>query len=66
MNRGVSLFQAIFQVKENLESELGREPTDAELGAAMNMAVPRLRRHRDVGRAARNKLIKVHTHLQFY
>lgn len=58
--------KAIFQVKENLESELGREPTDAELGAAMNMAVPRLRRHRDVGRAARNKLIKHNLRLVLY
>lgn len=46
-------------MQENLRSELQSEPTDAEVAEAMNMPVQRLRRLRDVGRAARNKLIKV-------
>lgn len=53
------MFQAIFEVQENLQNELQREPTDAELAEAMNVTVRQLRRHLDVGRAARNKLIKV-------
>ena len=49
------MFQAILEVQENLRSE----PTAAGVAEAMNMPVQRLRRLRDVGRAARNKLIKV-------
>ena len=36
-----------------------RDPTDAELAEATGMTVQQLRRRLDVGRAARNKLIKV-------
>ncbi|KAG1346461.1 RNA polymerase sigma factor sigE, chloroplastic/mitochondrial [Cocos nucifera] len=50
--------KAIFEVKKNLNKDLNREPTDAELAAAVNMTVPQLRRHIEAGRAARNKLIK--------
>ena len=52
-------FQAILKVQENLQNELEREPTDVEVAEAMNLPVQRLRRLREVGRAARNKLIKV-------
>ena len=48
-------------MKENLQRELGRDPTDAEVGEAMNMSVLQVRRHVEVGRAARNKLIKVNS-----
>lgn len=51
--------QAILPVKESVENDLGRVPTDRELAAAMNMNVGQLRKHLEVGRAARNKLIKV-------
>lgn len=54
-------FQAIFEVKENLHKDLNKEPTEGELAAAVNMTVPQLRRHIEVGQAARNKLIKVST-----
>lgn len=46
-------------MKESLHKDLLREPTDSEMAAAMNMRVSRLRQHVEVGRAARNKLIKV-------
>lgn len=46
-------------MKESVENDLGRVPTDSELAAAMNMNVVQLRKHLEVGRAARNKLIKV-------
>jgi RNA polymerase sigma factor len=56
--------QAIFQVQESLRrDELQRDPTEAELAEANNMSVQQLRRRLDVGRAARNKLIKVLLHL---
>lgn len=42
--------------------DLGREPTDGELASAINMNVQQLRRHLEVGHAARNKLIKVITY----
>jgi RNA polymerase sigma factor len=46
-------------VKENLLKDLGREPTEGELAEAMNMNVVQVRKRMEVGRAARNKLIKV-------
>ena len=54
-----SFIQAIFEVQESLREELQRDPTDAELAEATGMTVHQLRRRLDVGRAARNKLIKV-------
>ncbi|CAI9775064.1 unnamed protein product [Fraxinus pennsylvanica] len=48
----------ILQVKDNLENDLGRKPTDDELAEATNMDVIQLRKQMEVGRAARNKLIK--------
>ncbi|KAL2556184.1 RNA polymerase sigma factor sigE [Forsythia ovata] len=50
--------KAILQVKENLQNDLGREPTDCELAEATNMETFQLRKHMGVGRAARYKLIK--------
>ncbi|KAL9240518.1 hypothetical protein vseg_014726 [Gypsophila vaccaria] len=50
--------KALLQVKDNLQRELGRDPTDAELGKATNMTVGEVKRHMEVGHAARNKLIK--------
>ena len=54
-----NFFQALLQVKEALNEDLGREPSDAELADATNMSVMQLRRNIEVGHAARNKLIKV-------
>lgn len=53
--------QALFEVNENLKIALGREPAEAELADATKMTVAQVRRHLEVGRAARNKLIKVFT-----
>ncbi|OIT06417.1 PREDICTED: RNA polymerase sigma factor sigE, chloroplastic/mitochondrial [Nicotiana attenuata] len=50
--------KAILQVKENLQNDLGREPTDAEVAEATNIDASELRKNLEVGRAARNKLIK--------
>ncbi|XP_074281783.1 RNA polymerase sigma factor sigE, chloroplastic/mitochondrial [Silene latifolia] len=54
----LELRKALLQVKENLQRELGRDPTDAELGQATNMTVIQVRRKMEAGHAARNKLIK--------
>ena len=48
-------------MKENLQRELERDPTDAELGEAMNMSVLQVKRHMEVGHAARDKLIMVNS-----
>ncbi|KAL6609462.1 hypothetical protein ACP70R_039431 [Stipagrostis hirtigluma subsp. patula] len=58
--------KAIFEVQESLRDELQRDPTDAELAEATNMTVLQLRRRLDVGRAARNKLIKHNLRLVLY
>ncbi|KAM4068816.1 hypothetical protein ACB094_12G041300 [Castanea mollissima] len=50
--------KALLQVKDNLQKDLGREPTEGELAEATNMNVVQVRKHMEVGRAARNKLIK--------
>ncbi|XP_059462684.1 RNA polymerase sigma factor sigE, chloroplastic/mitochondrial-like [Corylus avellana] len=50
--------KALLQVKENLQKDLGREPTEGELAEAMKMNVVQVRKRMEVGRAARNKLIK--------
>ncbi|XP_058096094.1 RNA polymerase sigma factor sigE, chloroplastic/mitochondrial isoform X1 [Magnolia sinica] len=50
--------KALLQVKEGLQKDLGRAPTDGELAAATNMRVAKVKRNIEVGRAARNKLIK--------
>ncbi|KAL0400626.1 UNVERIFIED_CONTAM: RNA polymerase sigma factor sigE, chloroplastic/mitochondrial [Sesamum latifolium] len=48
----------ILHVKETLQADLGREPTDDELAEATNIDVDQLRKQLEIGRAARNKLIK--------
>ncbi|OEL12738.1 RNA polymerase sigma factor sigE, chloroplastic/mitochondrial [Dichanthelium oligosanthes] len=58
--------KAIFEVRESLREDLQREPTDAELAEATCMTVQQLRRRLDVGRAARNKLIKHNLRLVLY
>lgn len=45
-------------MKENLQKDLGREPTNGELAEATNMSVVQVKKHLEVGRAARSKLIK--------
>uniref|UniRef100_A0A2N9EN09 RNA polymerase sigma-70 domain-containing protein n=1 Tax=Fagus sylvatica TaxID=28930 RepID=A0A2N9EN09_FAGSY len=56
--------KALLQVKENLQKDLGREPTEGELTEATNMNVVQVRKHMEVGRAARSKLIKVRVEIQ--
>jgi hypothetical protein len=51
-------------VKEHLQENLGGEPTDVELDKATNMDVLQVRKQIAVGRAARNKLIKVMIYFQ--
>jgi RNA polymerase sigma factor len=46
-------------VKDDLEKELAREPTEAEIADATNMRTTQVKKTIEVGRAARNKLIKV-------
>lgn len=46
-------------MKENLQRDLGREPTDVELAEATDMSAVQVKRLMEVGQAARNKLIKV-------
>lgn len=53
------------QVKEQLQKDLGREPTDVELAEATNMSAAQVKKCLEVGRAARNKLIKVRIILSF-
>ncbi|KAG6387760.1 hypothetical protein SASPL_152952 [Salvia splendens] len=48
----------ILKVKETLKSDLGRDLTDDEVAKKINMDVFQLRKQLEVGRAARNKLIK--------
>lgn len=50
--------KALLQVNETLRRYFGREPTEGELAGVTNMNVVQLRKHMEVGRAARNKLIK--------
>lgn len=42
-----------------MQNDLGKELTDDELASATNISTAQLRKHMEVGRAARNKLIKV-------
>ncbi|XP_021302430.1 RNA polymerase sigma factor sigE, chloroplastic/mitochondrial isoform X2 [Sorghum bicolor] len=57
-SQSARLFKTMQPMKESLREELQRDPTDAELAEATGMTVHQLRRRLDVGRAARNKLIK--------
>ncbi|XP_022984454.1 RNA polymerase sigma factor sigE, chloroplastic/mitochondrial-like isoform X2 [Cucurbita maxima] len=54
----VQPMKALIQAQEELQKGLGREPTEGELANATNMNVIQVRRQLEVGRAARNKLIK--------
>ncbi|XP_077252172.1 RNA polymerase sigma factor sigE, chloroplastic/mitochondrial-like isoform X5 [Tasmannia lanceolata] len=56
--------KALLEVKENMHKGLGREPTDDELATANNMNITQMRRHIEVGRSARSKLIKVRMEIQ--
>lgn len=49
---------ALLQVKENMQTNLGRELTDGELAEATNTSVTQVRKQLEVGQAARSKLIK--------
>lgn len=46
-------------MKEDLHKELAREPTEEEIGDATNMSTVKVKKAIEVGRAARNKLIRV-------
>ncbi|XP_051122984.1 RNA polymerase sigma factor sigE, chloroplastic/mitochondrial-like [Andrographis paniculata] len=48
----------ILQVKDSLQNDLGREVTREELSEATQLGPVELRKQLEVGRAARNKLIK--------
>lgn len=50
--------KAFVQVKDQLQEDLGREPTDVELARATNMSAAQVKKCLEVGRAARSKLIK--------
>ncbi|CAI0449852.1 unnamed protein product [Linum tenue] len=50
--------KALIQLKDDLHKTLGREPVDGELAQATSSTVVDVRRQLEVGRAARNKLIK--------
>lgn len=46
-------------MKDELEKSMGREPREAEIAGEINMSVAEVKRIIEIGRAARNKLIKV-------
>nr|AKC88754.1 sigma factor [Pelargonium fulgidum] len=50
--------KAHLKVQEDLQTKLGREPTNLELADTLNMHPKELRREIAIGRAARNKLIE--------
>ncbi|KAG2700611.1 hypothetical protein I3760_06G007100 [Carya illinoinensis] len=50
--------KALLQVKENLQKDLGKEPTEGELAEATDINAVQIRKLIEVGRAARSKLIK--------
>ncbi|OMO56397.1 RNA polymerase sigma-70 [Corchorus olitorius] len=50
--------KALLETTEELQKNLGRDPTEDELAEATNMSAAEVRRHLEVGRAARSKLIK--------
>ncbi|XP_022738891.1 RNA polymerase sigma factor sigE, chloroplastic/mitochondrial-like [Durio zibethinus] len=50
--------KTLLQAKENLQKDLGRYPTEDELAKATNMSAAQVTKHLEIGRAARNKLIK--------
>ncbi|CAN6709422.1 unnamed protein product [Malus baccata var. baccata] len=48
----------LMQPMKQLQKDLGTEPTNGKLAEATNMSVVQVKKHFEVGRAARNKLIK--------
>ncbi|KAJ0248655.1 RNA polymerase sigma factor sigE [Hirschfeldia incana] len=50
--------KALLQVKDELHKSMGREPREAEIAGEINMSVAEVKRKIEIGRAARNKLIK--------
>ncbi|KAJ4900454.1 hypothetical protein Rs2_14405 [Raphanus sativus] len=50
--------KALLQVKDELEKSMGREPREAEIAGEINMSVAEVKKKIEIGRAARNKLIK--------
>lgn len=55
----LTCIQELSKVNENLQKALERNPREGELAEVTNMSVAQVRRHLEVGRAARSKLIKV-------
>lgn len=51
--------QALLEVKDELQKSLGREPREAEIAGEINMTAGEVKKKIEIGRAARNKLIKV-------
>ncbi|CAN8252158.1 unnamed protein product [Cochlearia groenlandica] len=50
--------KALLEVKDELQKSLGREPREAEIAVEINMGVADVKKKIEIGRAARNKLIK--------
>ncbi|CAH2044268.1 unnamed protein product [Thlaspi arvense] len=50
--------KALIQVKDELQKSLGREPREAEIAGEINMSTAEVKKKIEIGRAARNKLIK--------
>lgn len=53
-------------MKEDLQKELAREPTEDDIADATHMRTAQVKKAIEVGRAARNKLIKVIQIVQFF
>ncbi|PRQ45494.1 putative winged helix-turn-helix DNA-binding domain-containing protein [Rosa chinensis] len=51
-------YKGLLQVKKTLQKDLGREPNKGELAEATSMSVVQVKKHLEIGRAARNKVIK--------
>lgn len=57
--------QKLEKLHSTLTKQMGKEPTDEEWASAAGVELAVLRRRLALGRAARIKLIQVHTNLQF-
>jgi len=53
-------------VKDVLQKSLGREPREAEIAGEINMTAREVKKKIEIGRAARNKLIKVSVSKDLY
>ncbi|CAN7101372.1 unnamed protein product [Brassica rapa subsp. narinosa] len=58
--------KALLQVKDELQKSMGREPREAEIAGEINMSVAEVKRKIEIGRAARNKLIKTNLRLVLF